>query len=140
MNRNDFRKLAHQRLKEARILLEKRQAGGAYYLAGYAVECALKACIAKQTKRYDFPDKNRAAKSWTHDLTDLVKAAGLGPELNGLLRSPEQLAFMFNWVLVRDWDEASRYKRGIALQTAHDLYESISNPNDGVLQWLSRHW
>lgn len=30
---------------------------GAYYLSGYAVEWALKACIAKNVKRYDFPDR-----------------------------------------------------------------------------------
>ncbi len=32
---------------------------GTYYLAGYAVECALKACIAKQIIAEDFPDKER---------------------------------------------------------------------------------
>jgi len=32
---------------------------GAYYLAGYAVECAIKACIAKGTRRYEFPDKRK---------------------------------------------------------------------------------
>ncbi len=30
---------------------------GAYYPAGYSVECGLKACIAKGVQRYDFPDK-----------------------------------------------------------------------------------
>ena len=29
----------------------------AYYMIGYCVECALKACIAKQIRRFDFPDK-----------------------------------------------------------------------------------
>jgi len=34
---------------------------GAYYLAGYAVECALKACIAKGTQRFEFPDKRKGS-------------------------------------------------------------------------------
>jgi len=46
-------------------------------MAGYAVECALKACIAKQTKRYDFPDKKRVRDVFTHNLETLVKVAEL---------------------------------------------------------------
>jgi len=30
---------------------------GAYYLMGYAIECAFKAAISKQIKEHDFPDK-----------------------------------------------------------------------------------
>ena len=55
MNRNDFQKISRLRVKEAKALLDNGYPAGAYYLMGYAVECALKACIAKQTKRYDFP-------------------------------------------------------------------------------------
>ena len=55
MNRADFRQLALCRLEEAEVLLRTRKFSGAYYLAGYAIECALKARLAKQTKRYDFP-------------------------------------------------------------------------------------
>jgi hypothetical protein len=35
----------------------------AYYLAGYALECGLKACIAKLMNPDDFP-RERAAKDW----------------------------------------------------------------------------
>ena len=80
---------------------------GAYYLAGYAVECALKACIAKETKRYEFPEKERVVSSYSHKLQDLVKVAGLEQALAGLVRtSPE---FRTNWELVRFWSEQSRY-------------------------------
>lgn len=47
MNRSDFQDLAQIRLAEAAALLQAERFDGAYYLAGYAVECALKACIAK---------------------------------------------------------------------------------------------
>jgi HEPN domain-containing protein len=50
MNRADFHKLAEIRIKEARVLLDRKCYAGAYYLAGYAVECALKACIARKTQ------------------------------------------------------------------------------------------
>lgn len=43
---------------------------------GYAIECALKSCVAKQVKRYDFPDKKIANEAFTHDLEKLMKVAG----------------------------------------------------------------
>jgi hypothetical protein len=67
MDRKDLRALSRVRLSEARALLKAELPDGAYYLAGYAVECALKACIAKETQRYEFPDKKRVNSSHTHD-------------------------------------------------------------------------
>jgi HEPN domain-containing protein len=55
MNRGELRQLAETRLAEAQILLRAGMWSGAYYLVGYAVECGLKACIAKGTKQDDFP-------------------------------------------------------------------------------------
>jgi len=77
MDRKDLRSLSRVRLLEARALLKAGLPDGAYYLAGYAVECALKACIAKETKRYEFPEKRRVNASHTHDLADLLKVAEL---------------------------------------------------------------
>lgn len=76
MNRTDFHKLAEIRIKEAKILLDRKSYAGAFYLAGYAVECALKACIAKQTQAYDFPPQD-AKTFYTHDLDTLVNKADL---------------------------------------------------------------
>ena len=45
MTRADFQKLANERVADARALLAARRWGGAYYLAGYAVECGLKSCV-----------------------------------------------------------------------------------------------
>jgi len=42
MNRADFQQLADERISEAAVLLAASKFSGAYYLAGYAVECALK--------------------------------------------------------------------------------------------------
>jgi HEPN domain-containing protein len=76
MTRDDFQQLADVRIAEAKALLDAGFADGAYYLAGYAVECALKACIAKLTNQYDFPPKN-ARDYYTHSIKDLVVLAGL---------------------------------------------------------------
>jgi hypothetical protein len=65
--RRDFKALADLRAEEAGILLAERKTQGAYYLAGYAVECALKACIAKKTKRFEFPPKKAyVEKAYSH--------------------------------------------------------------------------
>jgi HEPN domain-containing protein len=75
MNRNDFKVIARIRLKEARVLLKNNCYDGAYYLSGYAVECSLKACIAKQTRRHDFPEKKAVQESYTHDLEGMRSRA-----------------------------------------------------------------
>jgi hypothetical protein len=77
MDRKDLRALSRVRLSEARALLKAGLPDGAYYLAGYAVECALKACIAKETQRYEFPEKKRVNASYTHNLEELVRVAEL---------------------------------------------------------------
>jgi HEPN domain-containing protein len=81
MNRNDFQQLSELRLKEAKALLAAGFPEGAYYLAGYAVECALKACIARKTQEFDFPEKKRVNDSHTHDLGKLLVLAGLSEDL-----------------------------------------------------------
>ena len=46
MNRRDLQELTRIRAVEAGTLLDQGMYDGAYYLSGYAVECALKACIS----------------------------------------------------------------------------------------------
>ena len=62
MNKRDLQALADAKIKEAQALYRSGRYDGACYLAGYAVECALKACIAKRTKKHDFPDKDFAKR------------------------------------------------------------------------------
>jgi HEPN domain-containing protein len=136
VKRKDFQELATVRLKEARILLKAQCWEGAYYLGGYAIECALKACIAKQTERYDFPDKKRVVDSHTHDLQELIRVAQLSAALTEHRRQPD---FDANWTIVADWWEQSRYERA-SEEDAENLVRAISQANTGVLQWLKRYW
>jgi len=75
----DLRNLADVRLKDAKLLLDNGQYGGAYYLAGYAVECTLQAVIAARTRPREFPDLALARKFYTHDLKDLLDTSGMKP-------------------------------------------------------------
>jgi hypothetical protein len=52
MFRKDFQDLAMVRVRDGEVLMDAGLFDGAYYLGGLAVECALKACIAKATQHY----------------------------------------------------------------------------------------
>jgi len=134
--RRDIRILAELRLKEARALLNNRRQLGAYYLAGYAIECALKACIAKQRKIFEFPPKRRSVeKMYSHDLGVLLDVAGLEEELRKEVEANP--AFAVNWATVKDWNADSRYTTSGS--KAKDLYNAIAGPN-GVLPWIRLRW
>lgn len=138
MNRDDLQRLASTRLAEAQALAGANHAAGAYYLAGYAIECALKACIAKGVKQYDFPEKEKVNQSYSHNLVQLLKTAGLESVLDSELRQNSALAA--NWAVVKDWNESKRYSLAIVAQDATDLIAAISDPANGVMRWVTRHW
>ena len=79
MNRPDFQQLAEVRIREAHALLKDGHSDGAYYLADYAVECALKACIAKNVKQHEFPPPQKVVGEsyYTHDRNKLLVTTGL---------------------------------------------------------------
>lgn len=108
---------------------------GAYYLAGYAVECALKACIAKGTERFEFPDLKRVKSSYTHDLVELLRVADLTKPLREAERRQTELAR--NWAFVTA-EEARYEKRSQA--DADALLKAVQDRRYGVLPWLKKHW
>jgi hypothetical protein len=138
MNRSDLQTLADIRAKESKVLLDNGCPHGSYYLAGYAVECALKACVAKLVNRFDFPDKNLANKAFTHDLLVLVQLAGLKAALDAEAASSSP--FELNWAVVKDWSEQKRYESVISLVEAQDMYSAVMDSRNGILLWLKKYW
>ena len=136
VTRADFKRLALARLNDAKLLLKNRRYGAAYYVAGYVVECALKACLAKKVRRYEFPPKHEVVKKsfYTHDLQDLAKACGL---MDVLEKGTTQL--QAHWTTIKDWSEESRYDLGAGKQ-AKDILLAIDDPVDGVLQCIKHYW
>jgi hypothetical protein len=134
MNRADLQRLAEMRLTEARSLLVAGGPSGAYYLAGYAVECGLKSCIAKQVRQFDFPDRRLAQAAHTHDLVELRGLAGLGE--NVVVMPPSVKP---RWLVAKDWSEVSRYEVHSST-VARSLVDAVGDPSDGVLEWLKQHW
>ena len=138
MERTDLHAISRQRKREAAALLRAQLYGGAYYLAGYAVECALKACIAKRTRRHEFPDRNVAISAWTHDLDRLVDLAGLDAELaKDMAANP---ALRVNWGTVSEWKETARSDLTITPDKAKELYFACTRRNIGILSWIRRRW
>ena len=111
---------------------------GAYYLTGYAIECAFKSAICKQINQHDFPDKKLAGDSFTHELTKLLGISGLKTAFEAAMKAKPALEV--NWSIVKDWSEQSRYRHDITQAMASDFIEACSSQPDGVHTWLITQW
>ena len=137
MNRIDFQKNAELRLVESKALLNAGFPDGAYYLAGYSVECALKSCIAQRTRQHEFPERD-AGKYYKHDLQELLTHAQLKQSLDtAMLKDP---LLKKSWSIVQNWSEEARYEQGRTSQEARDLVEAIEDVRGGILPWLQQRW
>lgn len=138
MNRIELQELTMMRMSEGKSLLEAQLYAGSYYLSGYAVECGLKAVIAKKQGRHEFPDKRLASECNTHSLRTLVRLAGLQSELDEEVQS--SAAFAENWSVVRKWSEIARYEVNVPAQMARCMYVACAGHLKGVLPWIQRFW
>ena len=138
LNRHDLQQLAELRVSEARLLLDNGYYSGAYYLLGYAVECALKACIAKRTPEFDFPDMERVRDSYNHDFRRLVVTAGLTEEFLGEHGSNGR--FRNYWNAVLKWKTNSRYQHSVSEANALEMLEAVTSDTDGILPWIKTKW
>lgn len=138
MNRQELQEISKLRRKEAAILLKAKKYAGAYYLLGYAVECALKACIAKQTQKYEFPNKEIAQQAYNHDLEKLLRTAGLEYQLKQDMKRNSTLEV--NWSIVIGWKETSRYLSAVSSVEANDLYSACTSRTNGILAWIKDKW
>jgi HEPN domain-containing protein len=138
LNRRDLQHISKIRREEAITLLKPGHYAGAYYLAGYSIECAIKACIAKQIKCFEFPDKDLANKAWSHDLGNLIGIAGLARLLQADMKVNRNLEI--NWAIVKDWNESSRYEISITKSQASDYFSACFDKIDGIYYWIKKRW
>jgi hypothetical protein len=130
-----FQQLAEARLLDAAALLAANRWAIAYYVAGYAVEYGLKASIARQTSAEDFPPEVKVVQDChTHDLDKLVNAGGLKPALDAATAANSTLSGY--WGTVKDWNEGSRYEQTAQPEAQEALYDAITDPANGVMQWI----
>jgi len=119
-------------------LLAAGQWDAAYYLLGYCVECALKACVAKQFRLHEVPDKKLVNSFYTHSLDELLTISGVKSEKE--IHARADSSFEINWNTVRDWNETVRYDVGITEGFAREMFDAVANTASGILPWLKIHW
>ena len=140
-------RLEWQQLAEGRILdAQAHLAPGvgrwsaAYYLAGYAVECGLKACVLARVAAFPdliYRDRNFSNSAWTHDLEALLIVADLK-----VSRDSDALAnptFYTHWQRVKQWNEKARYQQKTQAEAQY-LFDAITDAKDGVMQWIRARW
>jgi hypothetical protein len=137
-----LQRLAVERLRDAELLLAGGQWSGAYYLAGYAVECGLKSCILHHLEKTGMIFRDRKylrdlGDCWTHQFARLVELAGLAADLGISIGASPALGSY--WEVVKDWKETSRYEQKMEAE-ARALYVAITQAPDGILSWIQKHW
>lgn len=135
--RDDLKALADTKLEDAVLLLQHRRFSNAYYLGGYAIEIALKVCIARQFVADVIPDKAFVNQVFNHKLSELIGLAGLTAELKS--RENAEPAFAASWAMVAQWDPETRYA-SIDPTTAQQFFVSIRDPTSGVMPWIKTFW
>jgi hypothetical protein len=137
LTKTDLQRLAQLRLDDAVLLLSANRSSSAYYLAGYSVELALKACIAKLILADTIPDKAFVNAIYVHKLESLLATAGLKPDFD--LDVKGDPTFAANWSIAVNWNEESRYTFWDPI-AAGNLLTAIADPVHGVFEWVKRHW
>src|SRR5438093_6274932 len=78
--KNELRRIARARLKDAQTLLKAKRYDGVAYLCGYAVELAIKARICRTLKWQGFPETRKEFEQFasfrTHNLDTLLSLTG----------------------------------------------------------------
>lgn len=137
LSRQRLQKLSIGKIEDAQLLLDAERWDNAYYLAGYAVELALKACIASRFAAEAIPDKKFVLAIHSHNLRELVGLAGLKTELQA--REAASSHFAASWGITARWVPDTRYEENDAV-AAQLLILAIRDPDDGVLPWIQNYW
>jgi hypothetical protein len=98
----DLRRIATERLKDAKALLKAGRYDGGVYLCGYAMETGLKARICKTLKWNEFPtNKDKYRSFFVHDLNILLNLSGREQAVRTTL--------LLEWSNVERWHSEARY-------------------------------
>jgi HEPN domain-containing protein len=138
MTRKDLKDLSRLRLREAEALYKAHLYDGCVYLAGYAIELALKARICRLLRIKEYPggDLGRAFK--VHSLDQLKVLAGLSADID-MSKNKE---LFDNWSKAVSWDPEQRYETPgkYNASTAKIILDSLTAKPNGVFTWLSLRW
>ena len=134
---DDFKKLHERYISDAELLYRYERYDSAYYLAGYSVECLLKAIICKNIQPNEFPPKNPSNTHYIHNIEQLIKTAKLDKEFEFDRGKSDELKN--SYLLLKDWDPADlRYNTGPTSQKkAKDFLDAVKDEK-GFVSWLNK--
>lgn len=119
---SDLRSIANARLEDAEVLLNAGRSDGSVYLAGYAIEIALKARICQSLNWPGFPSTTKEFEGYqsfrTHDLDILLHLSGV----ENLVKTRH----FTEWSVVATWDPNVRY-RSIGIITQQDARDMMQS-------------
>ncbi|MCG6206865.1 HEPN domain-containing protein [Rhodopseudomonas sp. HC1] len=136
LSRTSLQEAAIVKIDDARLLFENSRWSNAYYLYGYGIELALKACIARQILAETVPDPSILKGFLDHNFGRLISLSGLAEPLKVMRLDPE---FDSRWSILTEWSVESRYD-AIGSVTATAMQDAIESPTHGVFPWLKQHW
>jgi hypothetical protein len=144
VNQADLQRLAEERIKDAKGLLDGGRWEFAYYAAGYAVECALKSCILARMIHTGWifdEEVKKVDECRTHEFMKLIQIAGMIDLLNDALKMSATAGgeFVANWDKAREWKVTSRYASRTEAE-ARELFAAITDDPHGVLRWIRNYW
>lgn len=116
---SDLNTLSLARLEDAKALMKAERYDGAMYIAGYAIELALKARICKTLKWTEFPETQDYRSFKVHNLDVLLHLSGIEDDINS--------NYWIDWSLASKWNPENRYKTNalVSKQEAEETLESI---------------
>jgi hypothetical protein len=137
LSKSDLQQLAQLRLEDSLFLFQANRPSSAYYLSGYAVELALKACIAALIQPAVIPERAFINAIYTHKLDSLLNTAGL--LLDFQRDSKADSEFAAAWAIASKWSEESRYELWDPISAA-SMIQAIHDSTHGVYRWVKAHW
>lgn len=130
---DQFKDLVEIRLAESERLLADGMFDGAYYLAGYVVEFALKVVILRNlASSGTHPAKPETDRYYGHDLGHLQVLANL----KDAEEEEDDQSVEVAWQVVKRWTEQSRYETGRTENDARNLVDAVKV----VLPSIRRNW
>jgi hypothetical protein len=140
--RAEWQQLSEDRILDAQAHLAPGVGrwSAAYYLLGYAVECGLKSCVIARIIAHPdiiYKDKKFSNDAWTHDFKELLRVAAIRADRDA--EAGVNHAFYLHWQVANGWTEQSRYLQKTQAE-AERLYLAVTDPVNGVMQWIRRRW
>ena len=125
--KNVLIQIAHERLKDATVLLKQKRYNGAVYLGSYVIECLLKAAICVQLRRDRLP-----AEYKTHELDALLRSSGLFAPLSA------ERSIYRHYHRVKTWSVELRYLgKRYATAEAKQFLVAVKEVRQWILSKLS---